>query len=104
MHINWRKVAGVAADIVGSAIPAVGQVQRTVEILIKQGKTLTSDEKQEMALQLVRESVGALETVSGKDVFDDVQVQKAARAVIDATVALKSALAHAVEVAELPLQ
>lgn len=90
MKIDWRKVTHLAATIVGQVIPGVA----VVEQIASQFGTLRGKDKQDAVAELVKASLEAAESVSGRDLARDEDVDKATRAVIDAVVALHNVVAR----------
>lgn len=90
MKINWKSVGKLALAVVAQAVPAVGTVEAVIEAL---PHASSSQEKQDLAATLIKASVQSVEGLSGKDLLNDAEVDKAARSVIDAVVSLKNVLA-----------
>jgi hypothetical protein len=88
--MKWKTLARVVVGVVGTVVPAVAKAEQAAEAL---GRATSGPEKQQRALELVRESVGAIEGISERDLLNDADVERAARGVIDAVVGLQNIVA-----------
>ena len=93
MKLDWKTIGKFAVAAVSAVVPAVGTVESIVEALIVNGKAMPSQEKQDMALLLVKKAVEATEGVTGKDLLNDPEVAVATKGIIDAVVSFKNLLA-----------
>jgi len=85
MAPKWLKGLGkTGLAIAGALIPGVAAIEAVAEAL----PGLSGKQKQDAVVELVKSALLASEGVSEKDLLDDAEVEKAARAVVDATVAL----------------
>jgi len=66
---------------------------REIESLAKVLPTLKGADKQNAVMTLVKDSLETVELAAGKDLLNDAEVDKAARAVIDAYVAFQNVVA-----------
>jgi hypothetical protein len=90
MKVDLLKVANVAALVLGQVVPGV----RVVEQIAKLVKGLTGREKQDAVVELVKSTLAAAEGLTTTDLADDLDVEHATRAVIDAVVALHNVIAR----------
>jgi hypothetical protein len=90
MKVDWRAVSHVAAAIVGQVVPGV----QAVESIAWQFGSLKGKEKQDAVVELVRQSLAATEGITAKNLADDLDVEHATRAVVDAVVALHQVVAR----------
>lgn len=84
--MNWAKLAEIGLNIAGALVPAVN----TVERLAKSIATLRGKSKEDAALELAKEAIGAAD-----DLLNDPLVEAAARAFVQGYVALQTAVATA---------
>lgn len=85
MKVNWTTLGITLAQLVPIV---VGKVQKTKA-------DAPGPEKKADVLDLARTLVAGTEVIAGKDLIDDNAVQSALSGYIDATVALKNAIASA---------
>jgi hypothetical protein len=90
MKIDWRSVSHIAAAIVGQVVPGVALAE---EVAWKLG-THNGAAKQQNVIELVNATLTVVEGVTGKDLANNKNVDKATRAVIDAVVSLHEVVAH----------
>ena len=104
MGFSWKdfgKTIGLGAlDIVGQLIPAVGAVESIAKTL----PGLKGSAKQDAAIELVKDSLAAAETITGRDLLNDAEVEAATRDVVDAVVRLHNIVeaAKAAKAAKTP--
>lgn len=89
MGVPWGRVLKVGAAIAGAVFPGVSAIEDIAKSVVK----LTGKEKQNAVLELVKATLASSEQIAARDLLDDAEVEKAARGVIDAYVALQNVLA-----------
>jgi hypothetical protein len=90
MKVDWRAVSHVAAAIVGQVVPGV----QMAESIAWQFGSLHGKEKQDAVVELVKQSLAATEGLTAKNLAEDLDVEHATRAVVDAVVALHQVVAR----------
>lgn len=82
MKIPFKQIL----NIVGVFVPAVGAATAIVEQL----PGLKGKQKQDAAIELVKQTLAGAEQVTDKDLLDDADLEQAARGVVDAVVAFQN--------------
>lgn len=89
MHIDWRAVSHVAASVVGAMIPGVAQAEELAWKLGSHDNTQKADD----VIALGKSTLTALESVVGKDLANDADVEAAMRSVVSTIVDLHKVVA-----------
>ena len=90
MKIDWRAVSHIGATIVGAVVPGV----QVVEQIAWQFGSLKGAQKPDAVVEMVKQALAAAEGLTSKDLANDLDVEQATRAVIDAVVALHAVVAR----------
>jgi len=72
--------------IAAAFVPGVAQIEALARVI----PSLSGKVKQDAVVELVKQSLQTTEGISNKDLLNDAEVEKAARAVIDAVVAFQN--------------
>jgi hypothetical protein len=89
MRIDWRSVSHVAAAVIGAMVPGVAQAE---ELAWKLGSH-DNKQKADDVVALGKSTLTALESVVGKDLANDADVDGAMRSVVTAVVDLHKVVA-----------
>ena len=89
MHINWRQFSHIGAAMLGTIVPGVA----TVEELAWQIGGMTGAQKADSVVTMGTNVLASLNTIAGRTLADDDDVQRAIRAVVDAVVAFHKIIA-----------
>lgn len=84
MKIPWKVVLGVGSTVLDQIIPGVA----VVEAIARRLGGLHGAQKQDAVVELVKAALETAHGVTGKELANDADVEKATRGVIDAVVAL----------------
>lgn len=90
MKFDFLQAARVAARIIGIVVPGVS----AVETIASQFGSLKGKQKQDAIVEMVRASLATAESLSGRELAGDEDVERATRGVVDAVVALHNILAR----------
>jgi hypothetical protein len=89
MKIDWRAVSHIGGAIVGAIVPGVATLENAAWTV----GGMKGREKQDAVVKMALAALGVTNTVAGRELAQDADVEKATRGVIDAVVALNTILA-----------
>lgn len=84
MKFSWGAALRIGLLALNTIVPGVSQVEAIARAI----PGLKGKQKQDAVAELVRQALMTTEGVTGRDLADDADVDKATRGVIDAVVAL----------------
>ena len=90
MGFPWRQIAQVGLTVVGAVVPGVSAIERIATAF----PGMRGKAKQDAVVEIVKASLQASESVAGRDLANDADVEAATRGVIDAVVALQNIVAR----------
>jgi len=90
MGFPWRQIAHVGLTVVGAVVPGVSAIERIAAAF----PGMRGKAKQDAVVEIVKASLQASESVAGRELANDADVEAATRGVIDAVVALQNIVAR----------
>lgn len=95
MGLPWGKVFSIGMGVLEVVLPGV----RSVEVIARNLPTLRGKAKQDAVVEMVKHSLELGESLIGRDLANDADVERATRGVIDAVVALNNIVAQKAQTA-----
>lgn len=90
MGLPWGRILKVGSAVAGAIFPGISVVEQIASSI----PALKGQAKQDAVIELVKATLETAESNAARDLLDDAEVEKAARGVIDAYVALQNILAQ----------
>lgn len=89
MGFPWKNILQTGLTVLGTIVPGVSAVEQISRALPQ----LRGKQKQDAVVELVKATLLTTESLAGRDLLEDPEVEKATRGVVDAVVAFQNILA-----------